>query len=704
MHTVVRAISVLFPLLYALLAQSAFLPTIMPIGNETLPGIPIVNVSGTSPTTAMAPTSVSSRKIVLAFIATGQPIPEDEVKNTLIDADQAIVDLVRDHPSQRIFHDRFEYRRPNGNMLISIQTNLDEEITWMELRRVLQGLYRYMTAGMDMQKTHYQALEFEIEAGGQEKPNIGVGLVWYFPPKESEVQRRFTPPLPISLVNEESARPPNLTFPRSSNETTLRLPNATIVLPEANNVQENELFPIPRTSLSLSFYFFGPPIPAQSIKATLQGATAKVRPFLNGPFEMDPIENDSFRWVLPLSREAGIPVAVTVFTYPRHEITWRQLFDVLFGLYAFTTTFGTDLQKAHYQVLGFRIVDLYGKNLGVGTISYFRPGTGRLAKRVESIDNWMLLQPPSASNISSLDPVTASNSIAYPIANTDIVLTFTFLGDTPIPPLDISAALSAAQRRISRAVERKPNDSIAGSFRDISINRRISTNILAYNGKFITWKELDYILRGLLQFCQDDQRHARVLVFEIDIEAASRGRVGFGTLLYVESDPINMEKRVLVANDTTLQLPTKTFISQPSLTALAVPIPYPIPGTPITLTFNTFGSPIPSIYINAAFTSALRNIQVHVIHHPNSPIPNNRWERRGAISNVWITILAYNGNKISWQELNSVLAAVLRFMTESGEHRCRDLGFFIDKVGELETGYGSVAYFPDDDILMKPGQ
>lgn len=83
-----------------------------------------------------------------------------------------------------------------------------------------------------------------------------------------------------------------------------------------------------------------------------------------------------------------------------------------------------------------------------------------------------------------------------------------------------------------------------------------------------------------------------------------------------------------------------------------------------------------------------------MIHHPNSPIPDNRWERRGAVTKVWITVIAYNGNKISWQELSSVLAAVLRFMTEAGEHRCRDVGFVIDQVGELQTGYGSVAYFP----------
>ena len=701
MHTSCSSTSVLLPLLYVLFAQTASLPATVSFGNETLLALPIVNIPENPLATGVTPIPVTTRTIVLAFTEKGQPIPEDEVIDTLAKAEQAILDLARDYPTQRIANDRFEYRLPTGNMLISIRTNLGEMITWMELRRVLHALYGYMTAAFGTKETHYQALEFEIEAGGQEKPNVGIGLVWYFTPTESEVQKRVTLPLPISLINEGTLQLPNLTFPRHPSETLRRQPNATLTLPGAKNVQGDEIFHIPKTSLSLSFYFFGPSIPDQNIKATLQGALAKIRPYLNGPDEMDPIEDDSFRWVLPLSREAGIPVAVTVLTYPDHEITWRQLFNIIFGLYAFTTTFGTTLEAPHYQVLGFRILDHFSRKLGVGTLSYFTSETGQLAKRVETIENGILPHRPSAPNILSR-MAAVSNSIVYPVADTNIILTFTFHGDTPIPLMEINGALSAAQQKISHAVMQTPDIAISGKFADVS-SGLVSTNILAYSGKTITWKELDSVLRGILHYCQDDQDHDHELVFDIDIKDARRGRVGFGTLLYVQRDPINVEKRALSANETTLQLPTKTIIPQPSLTALEVPIPYPIPGTSITLTFDTFGSPIPSIYVNAAFTSALRNIQIHVIHHPDTPIPNNRWERRGAVSNVWITVIAYNGNRISWQELNLVLTAVLRFMTEAGEHRCRGLEFYIDKVGEVATGLGSVAYFPDRDVSVGTG-
>ena len=699
MHARCSSTSVILSLFYSLFAQTAFLSSTVSFGNETLVGLPSISVSDTAPSIGVAPITVTSRNIVLAFIAKGQPIPEDEVKSTLIEADQAIADLVRNHPTQRIQNDVFEYRRLNGNMLICIRVNLGEEITWMELNRVLQGLYRYMTAGVGTVETHYQALEFEIEASGQEKPDIGYGLVWYFKPTESEVQKSVTLPLPISSINERTFRPLNLTFPQPSPETLRRLLNTSLSLPGSSNVQEHTIFPIPRTSLSLSFYFFGPSIPPQSVEATLQRAIAKIRPYLNTRSEMYPIENDAFQYVLP----ASIPVAVTVFVYHHQTITWRQLFDILFGLYAFTTTFGTILEETHYQVLGFRILDLYSNKLGVGTISYPGSSSDQLAKRVETIDKRILLQRPSAPN-TILEPVTVSNSIVYPVATTEIVLNFTFLGDTPIPLPKIEDALEGARQKISEKVEKYPDKPILDRWTDTSISGRVSMNIITYLGKIITWKELDGILNGLLHFCESDHDYDRVLVFEIDIKAASWGRVGFGTLLYAQPTPKRVENRALVANDTNLQLPTQSNNLQPSLTALAMTVPYPIPGTPITLTFKNFGNPIPSVYVNAAFTSALRRIQTHVVHHPNTPIPNDRWEFRGAVSNVWITTVGYNGNKITWQVLGLVVAAVMRFMTEAGEHRCRDLGFFIDKEGEVETGYGSVAYFPDGDVLVETGQ
>ena len=413
-------------------------------------------------------------------------------------------------------------------MLISIQTLPGEIITWQELARILQGLWQYMTGargGQEIAKTHYQTIEFEVEARGQEKPNVAYGLVWYLDSAGNEIQKRVTLPLR------------NLTSPRPSNETAVRLPSTSLVSP--GTPDDPTIFPIRQTSLSLSIHYFGPSIPARSVEATLQGAMAYIRPYLNGRTEKDPIENDAFRWILPLSREAGIPVAITVFSYHRHLISWRQLFDVLYGLFAFATTFGTDLPKSHYQILGFRILDRSAlKPLGVGTISYYRSGTTALAKRVETIDHGTFLQNPRVSNTPSLDLV--SSPIPYKVANTDITLTFTFLGQTPIPPLEINAALRLARARISPSVTHTPNEDIAETFRDVSADSRLLTNLIVYADKAITYKEADQILMGLEQFCRDDEAHDRVLVFEVDTARAGRGRVGFGTLLYVPPDQLDV--------------------------------------------------------------------------------------------------------------------------------------------------------------------
>ena len=689
MHISCSPSSVLFLVLYAHCAQTAFIPTTISVGNENLLGLPIVNVSGAPPAIGVPPIPLSSRGIVLAFLAKGQPIPENEVKDTLVEADQAIADLARNHPTQRILNDRFEYRRPNGNMLISIKANEGEEITWMELFRILHALYQYMTAELGPGEPHYWALEFEVEARGLEKPNIGYGMVWYFNPTGAEVQKRVALPLL------------NVTFPQPSYEITRRPPDTTLELPGAGNDDESTIFPIPKTSLSLSFTVFGAPIPARSVIATLQGAMAEVRPFLNSQSE-ESITDDAFRWILPLSREAGRLVAVTVFTYHGHKITWRQLFDVLFGLYAFTTTFGTDLKEPHYETLTFRVLDHHSERLGVGTIAYFiRPEMAQLAKRVEDIDHGSLQRRPSAPSFSRLDSFVSS-PIVYPVADTDVTLTFTFLGDTPIPPSEINDALVGSLEKISDAVARHPQSNILGRFRDTSASGRILTNVLLYGAKFLTWKELDQVLRGILQFCHDDREHDRVLVYEIDIKGVNRGRVGFGTMLSVSPELTILEERALAARDTRILLPNSTTVSKPRLTALAVPIPYPIPGTPFTLTLSAFGDPIPSIYVSAALTSALRKIQTHLDQHPDSPIPNGRWMRRGAVDKVRIDIVVYDG-EMNWRELSIVLAAVLRFMTEGRAHRCRDLGFYFDTVGDKLTGYGSVVYYPDYDRSAEGG-
>ena len=677
---------VLFPLLYALCAQTAVLPAARS-SIEKVQGLSITNVSRAFPAFSVAPISLTSRTIALAFIEFGRPIPEDEVKNTLVEADQTIFAFAQNYPNQRIPNDRFEYRRRDGNMLIAIAAYAGEEITWMELSRILQGLFKYMTAGPGTETTHYQSLEFEIEAGGQKKPEIGYGLVWYLDPADSEVQKRARPPQTTSLVIEETLRP--------RNSTLLQPTNSTLASQGANDVQESQVYPIPRTTLKLDLYYFGPPIPDQSVKATLEGAMAKVRPYLNGPTEMMRIEDDAFRWILPTSREAGIPVAVTIFAYLDQVITWRQLFDVLFGLYAFTTTFGTDLQETHYQILGFRIVDIFSRKLGVGTISYFSSESSQLAKRMDTANVETLPQRRSVPEIQSLSLVAVSNSIVYPVANTDINLTITFLGDITIPPSEVNGALSEAVQSILSKVSQTPDSSIGGIFRATSTTGHVWTHIMAYEPKIIRWKELDDILNGILQFCQDDEDHGHELVFEIDVKGAHRGRVGFGTILYAKPGPINVETRGLSSN-----LAGRTIVQQsvnassgPSLTVL-VPNPHPVPSTPIALLFHVFGFSIPPIYATAALTSALRTIQIHVDHHPDMSIPNGRWERRGALDQVWITVAADNGNTISWKDLSGILATVLRFMTATGEDRCRDLGFLIDRVGEVRTGYGSVIYLP----------
>lgn len=292
----------------------------------------------------------SFRNVVFNFTFLGDRIPKTEIENILTSADEAITKLVDQTPFESIANNRFEHYAPNGNTLISIQANIGETITWTLLFRVLQGLYRFMI-GMGAQQQHCQQLDFTIALAGQK--NIGLGIIRYFRPRDGQVRRRETFLTLIPLLNETKAH--------STNESS------SLTAPDLNGVPFD--WPIPKTSLILRIYFLGIPIPKEKVKALLQGAIAQVRPKASSRDRDEDIENGVFDWILP-SVGDGTRTGVTIFTYRYREISWEQLFQILFGLYQFSSAFDMEA-KEHYQALGFRIIDRYeiGGPLGVGSLS-----------------------------------------------------------------------------------------------------------------------------------------------------------------------------------------------------------------------------------------------------------------------------------------------------------------------------------------------
>lgn len=316
---------------------------------------------------SLAATSVrfSYRDVLFNVTYLGVTIPKSEVSNLLASADEAITDLVDQAPLDSIPSNRFEHRAPSGNTLISIQAHVGETITWTLLSHVLQGLYRFML-GLGVQQQHCQQIDFTVAHAWHEI--IGLGVILYFPPRESQVQRRETAPTSISL----------------SNETSTRISNESNLLSASGRGEPPFDWDIPGTSLILRFHFLGMPIPKAKVIELLQGAIAQARLKATGGWEEEDIENGVYDRTLP-SNGDGTRTGITILAYQYKDITWEQLLQTLTGLYQFITAFGVTAEQ-HYQTLGFRISDRHevAGPLSTGSLSFYPQRAGRVQKRARS--------------------------------------------------------------------------------------------------------------------------------------------------------------------------------------------------------------------------------------------------------------------------------------------------------------------------------
>lgn len=572
--------------------------------------------------------------ILFEFTVFEDPIPKDEVGKVLKSADEAIADLVDDSPSQTISNNRFEHRAPNGNTLVSIQAKTGKEITWAQLYRVLQGLSRFMV-GMGAREQHCRVLDFAIAIAGMGR--VGFGVVRYFPRLKDQVQKRSIMPASNALLNKTVLY--SLNGSSSSSASTVNPPP----LP----------WPIPRTSLLLSFHFLGMPIPEQNVKATLQGAIAEVRPWSTSEDMDDAMQNDAFDWTLPPNGD-GTRTGVTVLAYHNCVITWKQLSQILFGLYQFTTALDVDGGQ-HFHVLGFRIINQFNVKIGVGTLSYYPRRVTNVERRAsdagQDYSQLLTLKLPALATGPTQTP------IRWPVRDTSVVLDFKYLGQD-IPSPHIIETLSNAQIYIAHAVREQPSAPIVTNrFHFKPPRSNVYINVVTIQHGRISWPELSQVLFGVMQFC--DHGHHQVLVFDVDIEGA---RAGFGTLLYVDPEPSDvLEKRMV--NGT---------LTMPNLIAGSSSIPYNIPNTKDYLDFNTFGSSIPSSKLVEFLTFILRDISEFVQGIPDALVPRNRYVYDDE-SGMAISILPSTFHQMTWLQLDKILTGLMYFVTGVNPHPGGDL-------------------------------
>ncbi len=261
---------------------------------------------------------------------------------------------------------------------------------------------------------------------------------------------------------------------------------------------------------------------------------------------------------------------------------------------------------------------------------------------------------------------------------------------------------------------------------------------MAYVGKRISYLRLSELLYGLWEFSavssEEEGRHARVMVFEIDVDG--QGRVGFGTVLVrsIGGSSVSVgdgdrggggggggggmvgggEDAAAgngIKNDTALSLlstaaaaaaatnntddDNATISSSSSSSPFLVP-PFPVPSSTVTLYFQHFGSTIPLPNLAGALTNALRRIRRDVLSRSHEPIPNGGWNYRDQGSYVGIRVVSedWHGEFVSWQVLSWALGGLLEYVEGGEGQNARAWGFEIDVHDVGRVGRGVVGYFP----------
>ena len=245
--------------------------------------------------------------------------------------------------------------------------------------------------------------------------------------------------------------------------------------------------------------------------------------------------------------------------------------------------------RQHMQELSFEIMNDRTK-IGDGLVSY-RPSLSPQsadstpANLTNSNDTRVLL----AAMDRSIDPSTA-DSIPYPIPESPFTLFFEFFGNA-IPRSNVWAAFEGIYLDIFDSLSQHPASPISGNrFEYAKDGVRIT--VLVNKGVIITWKQLSWILGGMYGFMTGTPEHYQHLT--CDVVFIGHGSVGFASIGYL-TPSLEVTKRALL---------NKT-ISLPLVPTLLENFPFPVPETPIIITFTYLGTSIPWRELEEAIWAAL---------------------------------------------------------------------------------------------------
>ncbi|KAM0797288.1 hypothetical protein BDR22DRAFT_965503 [Usnea florida] len=195
----------------------------------------------------------SPTSLKLTFDLHGSQIPSPAVNAAFNGAITRIHPFLQIQPNSRIPGNDFQFRPVGGSVQIGVTGAPRHQVTWQQLDSVLRQAASFMNGDLGTGRRHMQELSFEII---QDRTTIGDGLVSYRPVRGLQPGQL----MPADLTN------------LNGTGLLLSATDPSLYKPTVNGI----LYPIPNTSFTLNFRFFGTTIPISNVSAAFEGAHSQI--------------------------------------------------------------------------------------------------------------------------------------------------------------------------------------------------------------------------------------------------------------------------------------------------------------------------------------------------------------------------------------------------------------------------------------------
>lgn len=311
-------------------------------------------------------------------------------------------------------------------------------------------------------------------------------------------------------------------------------------------------------------------------------------------------------------------------------------------------------------------------------------------------------------------PTTASACAYYPVPGTPMILYISPFGHTDISWAELSATLTGALRKIYPHLAREGGQAIPDNrwfYGDVMTDVWLGVEV--WIGRTLSWQQLSWVISGLLQW-MTGPGGSNIKTVLIDFNLEGEESLGIGALRtqglstgfanetakvmaneIAKSCASEIERRSTTTNRTVPLPYRKTMRSALQGKDETLPIPWPIPGSQLTLQFTYLGGEVPDfgLYATRMISSARATIRIFVQLSPHQSLTSGfflyRKDFAPSPQKACLMIHESNGHIITWAQLDAVLAALSLFIL--GLPTNQALQFDIDQSTVGKIGFGTIA-------------